>query len=103
MRTTALRFLVTSALLFGFLPSANAIPMLHLTTSAGGNVTVSDTDGDGIVQYGGPLAGWAINLTSGLSKPALGSDNMAILDLISFNLSSDTTGSINIWLTDTGF
>jgi hypothetical protein len=103
MRKTARRYLVASAMLCGVLSNAHATPMLHLTTSAGGNATVSDSDGDGIVSFGGPLAGWAINLTSGLSKPALGSANMPILDLISFNLSSDSTGSINIWLTDTDF
>jgi PEP-CTERM motif-containing protein len=111
MRTTALRSLLASALLFGVVVNAQAIPMLRLTTSAGGNVTVADGDAndqlaaDGVVLFTGSLPGWAVNITSGLSKPAVGSAEAPLLDLASVNLSSSfgTSGSIDIWLTDTDF
>src|SRR5262245_23610639 len=104
MRTTALRSLIASALVFGVVSSAHAIPMLRLSTSAGGSATASDSDADGVVSYNGSLTGWSVNVTNGFSKPTLGSANIPILDLVSFNLSSPTAGgSIDILLTDTDF
>ena len=109
MRIATVRFLITAALLFGVLGNAYAIPMLRLTTSAGGDVTVKDGDvtdqmaANGVVLFNGSLAGWAINITTGLSKPAVGSATAPLLDLNSVNLSSSSTGSIDIWLTDTDF
>ena len=98
------------ALVFGVLAQANAVPMLRLTTSTGATATVIDGGAndssslDGLVLFNGPLGNWTINVTTGLSKPALGSDLVPILDLVSFNMtSSGPAGTIWLEFTETGF
>ena len=110
MRTIIFRALLASAAILGGVSSAHAIPTLRLTTSAGGDITVSDDGvgdswpGPGVVLFNGSLPGWNVNITSGLSKPAVGSAESPLLDLGSVNLNSiGTAGSIDIWLTDTDF
>jgi hypothetical protein len=106
-----LRIALPTVLSFGLLSQANAIPMLRLTTSDGGSVTVADGGagdlsgaGDGIVIFSGGLGNWIWNIASGFSKPALGSAVAPELDLNSVNLSSSgPAGTVNIWLTDTDF
>ena len=106
-----LRFVLPTVMSFGLLSQANAIPMLRLTTSDGGNVTVADGGagdlsgaGDGVVIFSGALGSWVWNIASGFSKPALGSALNPELDLNSVNLSSaGAGGTVNIWLTDTDF
>jgi hypothetical protein len=106
-----LRVALPTVLSFGLLSQANAIPMLRLTTSDGGSVTVADGGagdlsgaGDGIVIFSGGLGNWIWNIASGFSKPAIGSAVAPELDLNSVNLSSSgPAGTVNIWLTDTDF
>lgn len=88
---------------------AQAVPILRLTSSAGGDVTIVDGGvGDanaaaGVVVFNDSLAGWMINVTTGLSKPAIGSDTQPLLDLASVNVSGSGPGTLSIWLTDTDF
>lgn len=111
MRTRTVAKVTTAFVLMFGLARANAIPMLRLTTDAGSDVTITDggvgdisAAGDGVVVFSGWLAGWDINVTTGLSKPALGTEFAPILDLNSVNVSSrGAAGTINIWLTDTDF
>jgi PEP-CTERM motif-containing protein len=97
--------LLFGAVLSGFVAQANALPILRLVSSGGSDVTVTDTDGDGVVQYSGALNGWTtFNLTTGFSKPILGSAAAPFLDIFSANMSSDGGPvSLSIWLTDTDF
>jgi hypothetical protein len=110
MRTSPLgRSLLVSALAFGACSSANAIPVLRLTTSAGATATVTDGGvGDansqaGVVVFMNPLSDWFVNVTTGLSKPTLGSPSLPELDLNSVNVSSFAGGWLDIELTDTDF
>ena len=105
-----LKIATTVALACGLLTQANAVPMLRLTTSTGATVTVTDggandsSSVDGLVLFNGPLGDWTINVTTGLSKPALGSDIVPILDLNSLNMtSSGPAGTITLEFTETGF
>jgi hypothetical protein len=106
-----LRVALPAVLSLGVLSQANAVPMLRLTTSDGGSVTVADGGvgdltgaGDGVVVFSGGLGNWIWNIASGFSKPALGSAVLPELDLNSVNLSSSgPAGTVNIWLTDTDF
>lgn len=98
------------AALMSLVGSAHAIPTLRLTSSLGDSVTVSDggigdLSGDaGVVLFFGDLTGWSINITSGFSKPTLGSATQPILDVTSANISSYGIGStLDIWFTDTDF
>ncbi|HUQ53493.1 MAG TPA: PEP-CTERM sorting domain-containing protein [Gammaproteobacteria bacterium] len=82
-----------------------------MTTSDGAVATVSDGGvGDLAAQAGtvvllSPLgAAWSVNVTTGLSKPTIGSADHPLLDLNSVNVSSVGGPSwIEIELTDTGF
>jgi len=97
-------FLGTVLLTTGFVGQANALPILRLVTSGGSDVTVNDTDGDGVVGYTGALAGWTLSTSTGLSKPLVGSAQAPFLDLLSGNFSSaGGPATISIWLTDTDF
>jgi hypothetical protein len=100
---------LASALLLLTTTSAHAIPILRLTTS-GGSIDVDDGSGldvnpvAGAVTFVNPLAaGWIVNVTTGLSKPLLGSAELPELDLNSVNVSSAGASWLEIELTDTGF
>lgn len=107
-RTTALKPAATLILLLGAATQAQAIPMLRLTTDTG-SVTVIDGAAndanavDGAVVFLGELDGWTVNVTTGLSKPLIGSDIEPSLDLNSVNVNSTGAGNLRIELTDTDF
>jgi hypothetical protein len=109
MRTSTSLRMVTALGLLGMFTQANAIPTLRLESSAGPSVTVGDGSAldslpnAGGVTYIGSLDGWIVNVTTGLSKPILGSADSPMLDLSSVNVSSAGPGTLKIWLTDTGF
>jgi hypothetical protein len=96
-------------LAFGVASQAHAIPQLRLQSSAGANVSITDGGlGDanadaGAVTFIGPIAGWSMNITSGLSLPFIGSAVQPELDLFSLNASSSAGGTLSLWLTDTDF
>ena len=94
----------------GAASTANAALMLMLddTTAAGIEVTVTDQgDGDynttvGAVTYIGTVGAYSVNVSTGFSKPILGSAGVPSMDLSSIDLSG-SGGSLQILLTDTGF
>jgi hypothetical protein len=102
------RISLASALLLLTATSAHAIPILRLTTSSG-STEVADGSGldlnpvAGAVTFANPIDSWIVNVTTGLSKPVLGSAGAPELDLNSVNLSSGGAGWLEIELTDTGF
>lgn len=57
---------------------------------------------EGVVNWSGSLGVWIVNVSTGLSKPLLGSSTSPSMDLNSVNLSTGS-GSLTIMLTDTGF
>jgi hypothetical protein len=107
------RGFLTLALALGVATQAQAIPQLRLQSSAGADVTVADGDTtgpdvdlsstDGVILFSGAIAGWNMNISSGFSKPFLGSAVEPWLDLNSANFSSLAGGTLNLWLTDTDF
>jgi hypothetical protein len=109
MDSKLFRGVVALALAVGVAAQAHAIPQLRLESSAGANLFVTDGGlGDanteaGAVTFMGPVAGWSMNITSGLSLPFIGSPLQPELDLFSLNASSSAGGTLNIWLTDTDF
>lgn len=83
-----------------------AVATLRLTDNLGNTVTVADGNADGVVSFNGSLGGttvWTVNITTGLSKPTLGSATFAKMDLNSVNVSSTGGGTITIEFTDTDF
>jgi hypothetical protein len=107
-RTKALAPAAALILLLGAVTEAQAVPILRLTTDSG---SISVMDGsvadwnveDGAVTFIGAVDGWTVNVTTGFSKPLLGSDVAPSLDLNSVNLSSYGSGTLRIELTDTDF
>ena len=110
-RAAAARILGASALFCGVAATADATPILRLTTSDGAMQEVADgglgdsNPIDGVVVVLSSLgSAWSVNVTTGISKPVLGSPSIPELDLNSVNVS--TSGGpawIDIELTDTGF
>src|SRR5262245_9673990 len=98
-------FFGTVLLATGLVGQANALPILRLVTSGGSDITITDSDGDGIVSYSGALAGWTnVNMTTGFSKPAVGTAQTPFLDILSGNYSSSGGSTwLSIYLTDTDF
>lgn len=98
-------------LVFGSLSTlpAYAVPMLDLSVAGGPSVTISDNGaGDlsstaGTVVFNGSLGNFLLNVTTGLTKPTLGSAAFPHMDLNSVNLSSWGGGQLTIKFTDTGF
>ena len=94
--------------LFLLVPQAGAVPMLRLTTSGGGNVTITDNGaGDinllsGVVVFNGSLDGYIVSVTTGLTKPTIGSAAVPGIDLNSVAVSG-AAGTITIEFTDTDF
>lgn len=118
MRKFALIGALAIALL-GISPAVtNAAMLLRLTDNFGNTVTVSDQQLGvdlspvvGVITFTGTLTGgssaspWIVNVTTGLSKPAIGSPSQAKIDLSSVNVSSTgVAGStITLEVTDTDY
>ena len=62
--------------------------------------------GVGVITFNGILSGaspWLVNVTTGLSKPVIGSVAFPEMDVNSVNVSSSAGGTLDIFLTDTDF
>jgi len=95
----------TSGLL-GVVLGGLLVPSQVLADNLGNTVTVADANADGVVSFNGSLGGttvWTVNVTTGISKPTLGSATFANMDLNSVNVSSTGGGTITLELTDTDF
>jgi len=83
-----------------------ALAQLRLTDDLGNTVTVVDGDNDGVVNFNGSLGGttnFTVNITTGISKPTLGSTTFVKMDLNSVNVTSTGGGTLTIEFTDTDF
>jgi hypothetical protein len=89
--------------------SAHAVATLRLNDTINGPVSVVDnTPGDwnpleGVVTFIGSLGSWTVNVTTGITKPALGSSTAPSMDLNSVNVSSSGAANLIIEFTETGF
>lgn len=85
------------------------ILILDDPTTVGIEVTVTDQGaGDinptvGAVTFSGSVGAFAVNVSTGISKPVLGSAETPSLDLNSIDVTTGSGGSLRISLTDTGF
>lgn len=74
--------------------------VLRLDDGAGNSTTILDDDLDGVVTHIGSLGLWSINVTTGISKPAIPAVSM---DLSSVDVSSSGPATLIISVTDTHF
>lgn len=82
--------------------SVHAIPTLTLQQGAS-IVSLTDTDSDGVVTYNGSIGIFNVNITTGLTKPLLGSAILPDLDLSSVNVNSSGAGTLKITFTEDNF
>ena len=93
----------------GMSTSADAAFKLRLTEIGGPTVTITDNGaGDispiaGVIVFMDALGKWAVNVTTGISKPVIGGIDTAVMDLNSVNVSSSGPSTLMIELTDTDF
>lgn len=92
--------------------SAMAVPTLYLSADGGANwlSAVDQGAGDtsstmpGVVTFNNSVGNWFVNVTTGLSKPILGSATFPMLDLNSVDVSSGPEGgTLLIQFTDDSF
>ena len=78
---------------------------LMLDDGAGNTATVIDGDADGVVVFNGALGAsvWAINVSTGISKPVLGTSTMPNMDLNSVNVTTFGAGNLTVKVSDNNF
>jgi hypothetical protein len=105
-------FLVVTASLVGLAllsSQAYAVPMLEIS-SGGESMTITDNlAGDwnpilGAVTFIGSVGSFELNMTTGITKPYIGTPSKPVLDILSFNATSSVTGeTLTIKFTEDGF
>ncbi len=89
--------------------SVQAVPILNIWD--GVNPVVSVTDGGvgdsnatvGAVTWIGGTGAWIVNVTTGITKPVLGSALLPNMDLNSVDVTSGAGGTLWLWFSDSGF
>lgn len=87
---------------------AQAIPMLKLSD---GVTTIEITDGDaldtaanaGMIGYTGVIGNFTLNVTTGLTKPAIGTEYRPLMDVLSFHSTSLASGTLTLTMTETDY
>ena len=71
-------------------------------TAKGASNAADSSAGDGFITFNGAVGAFSVNVTTGISKPIIGSASVARIDLNSVNVSG-AAGDLEIMLTDTDF
>ena len=103
--------MLVAVALFGIHSTSYATAWLYFDEGADsiGQIQVFDNgSGDsntaeGAITYNSAIGNWTINVTTGLTKPILGSSTYPYLDLNSVNVSSNAAGKMLIAFYDDGF
>jgi hypothetical protein len=107
--TRFLKYFAVAAGIAGLVTSATAVPTLYLSDGVNSVTVVDGGIGDssplaGVVTFNGSIGlNWTLNVTTGVSKPMLGSATQPWMDLNSVNATSKGAGSLTIMLSDNGF
>ena len=104
-------FVLAWAFSIGTVSTADAAFILRLDdpNTAAVEVTVIDQGaGDinpvaGVITFSGSVGAYAVNVSTGVSKPTLGSALAPSMDLNSIDVTTGSGGLLNVFLTDTGF
>src|SRR3954471_15210385 len=104
-----LKVFAVSAGVIALVGNATALPTLYLSDGVNSVTVVDGGVGDssplaGVVTFNGSIGlNWTLNVTTGVSKPMLGSAKQPWMDLNSVNATSKGAGSLTIMLSDNGF
>jgi hypothetical protein len=109
-KSNPLRMLLLVAAVVGLAapPLAYAVPTLRLTYGAN-TVEIADASGSdsnplaGAVTFIGPLGNFFLNVSTGISKPVLGSATLPSMDLSSVDVSGPSGGTLTILFSDDFF
>lgn len=85
------RTLIALLLAAATIPSLQAVATLTLSSGAD-SPTISDTDGDGIIEFSGAVGNFDLNFTIGTTKPTSGTDAQPWMDVLSLNANTGVTG-----------
>jgi hypothetical protein len=102
VKTKLLSAAIGLAAIAGLATVAEAGPLTLKLTSGAVTQTITDNDADGVVLFIGSLGNFSVNVTTGLSGPALAGP-YPHMDLNSVNLANPAGGTIQIALSQTGF
>jgi hypothetical protein len=110
MNKNILRLAVAVAVLLIGLSTAYAVPTLRLT-DPGAAVTITIADGSGldltgaagVVTFSGSVGNWGINVTTGLTYPAAGTQAVPQMHLNSIDQNSAAPASLIIEFSEIGF
>jgi len=91
---------MVGAALLGMTSIVSAVPTLSITDGVGPVQTVLGVGG--VASFNGTIGVWTLVITTGLTKPALGSATAPAMD-IAIQATSSTGGSLWISYSDTGF
>jgi len=105
MLGTTLSFVAALLLI---VPTADATAVMKIFD---GTTTLTIVDGGagdmsadaGVILFNGAIGTWTINVTTGISKPVLGSAINPHMDLNTVNVTSSAGGTLTIWFTDVDF
>jgi len=100
MRSVLFAGVAAAALLVGSAAPSQASLMLELDS---GLATGSASSLTGIVTFNGGVGNFVANVTTGVSKPLVGSATQPILDLNSIDINAGAGGTLTLKLTDTDF
>ncbi|HEY5995660.1 MAG TPA: PEP-CTERM sorting domain-containing protein [Candidatus Deferrimicrobiaceae bacterium] len=105
MKNRALAVLMLVAAAICQAPSADAAAILYLDDGVTPTIIGDNQSGDvntavGAITYIGGLGDWSLNVSTGVSKPILGSASFPVMDLNSINIGF---GTLKIALLDDGF
>jgi hypothetical protein len=111
MKKGFLGILIVLAILLGIQPLSHATAILTLSDGVNPTVTVADGGaGDinplvGMVTFSGLIGNWIANVTTGVTKPVIGSANSPELDLNSIDVTSSlgVPTTLTIEFSENGF
>lgn len=110
MKKFSIMLLVSVFSVFLVVGSAWGTPILTLNDDGGlvEEIIIDEGAGDlfsgaGTVTYIGTIGAWSINVTTGVTKPALGDANYSQLHLDSINISGGGPGTLTITFWESGF
>lgn len=100
--------LVCSFIISSSVQSAHALATLRLSD---GSTVIDIADGSGsdlssttgIVVYSGAVGNFGVNITTGITKPVVGSAGSPQLDLNDISITTTESGTLTIWFSETDF
>ena len=109
LRLLAISAMVVIAVLMGIKSTSHALtlgfndfdnPSFYVADNSGSDINPLT----GVVTFSGPIGAWLVNVTTGISKPIIGSEAAPQIDLNSVNVTTGAAGGhLRFGVVDSGF